>query len=72
MLNHESDENQLREILNIFEQAELHVKELNDVIMKAKKCWSMKKYEKQSLKQRMISSRWSTLHFWRTFALALN
>jgi len=38
MLNHESDENQLREILNIFEQAELHVKELNDVIMKAKKC----------------------------------
>jgi len=34
VLNHESDENQLREILNIFKQAELHVEELNDVVMK--------------------------------------
>ncbi len=38
MLNHESDENQLREILNIFEQAELHVEELNNVVMKV---WKM-------------------------------
>jgi len=29
-----NNENQLKEILNIFEQAELHVKELNDVVMK--------------------------------------
>ncbi len=38
MLNHESDENQLKEILNIFKQAELHVEELNDVVMKV---WEM-------------------------------
>ncbi len=38
VLNHESDENQLREILNIFEQVELHVEELNDVVMKV---WEM-------------------------------
>ncbi len=38
VLNHESNKNQLREILNIFEQAELHVEELNDVVMKV---WKM-------------------------------
>ncbi len=38
VLNHESDKNQLKEILNIFEQAELHVKKLNDVVMKV---WEM-------------------------------
>ncbi len=38
MLNHKSDENQLKEILNIFEQVELHVEELNDVVMKV---WEM-------------------------------
>ncbi len=38
VLNHESDENQLREILNIFKQAELYVEELNDVVMKV---WEM-------------------------------
>ncbi len=33
-----NNENQLKEILNIFEQAELHVKELNDVVIKV---WEM-------------------------------